>query len=355
MSLYCQVWSDRARNLGWWRCCGGVPDSLPLCSSIVLGSHPFSFEQPLVHEGQSSGSGSSFSCGEGGSRASPPSLSSLLQPVVSSEEDLRVVEAGHQPFHSEPSHPQVSVQDGDSPVCASVGAERRLVSLDLKDTYLQVPIHPDSRKYLRFVAFGRVYQFKTVFWSLHGSASLHEGHGSGIDFSSSCWDQNSSVFRRLSDPGSLSFFGSSSSGHNAAIVSGLGDCSELGEVESSSFPAHRISGGGSGFAVFQGFSLPAESGEALVNRRRIFVLHHAASVILARALRSPVISDSSDSRWLPPLAVAPAASPSLVGSSRRFDLSLVGLLLLTGSGVVAGAVASGVRHLSCADIPRPQL
>ena len=37
-----------------------------------------------------------------------------------------------------------------------------MVSLDLKDAYLQVPIHPDSRKYLRFVASGRVYQFKAL-------------------------------------------------------------------------------------------------------------------------------------------------------------------------------------------------
>ena len=155
--------------------------------------------------------------------------SGLWRPVINlSTLNLRILKS---PFKMETLQSVLlSVQSGDW-----------MVSLDLKDTYLQVPIHPDSRKYLRFVAFGRVYQFKTVFWSLHGSASLHEGHGSGIDFSSSCWDQNSSVFRRLSDPGSLSFFGSSSSGHNAAIVSGLGDCSELGEVESSSFPAHSIS------------------------------------------------------------------------------------------------------------------
>ena len=171
-----------ARNLGWWRCCSGDTGSLPLRSSIVLGSHPFSFIQPLVHQGQSSGLGSSFSCGEGGSRASPPSLSRLLQPIVCSDEGLRVVEASHRPFHSEPSRPQVSVQDGDSPVYASGDW---MVSLDLKDAYLQIPIHPDSRKYLRFVAFERVYQFKSVFWSLHGPSSRHEGHGSGIDFSSS--------------------------------------------------------------------------------------------------------------------------------------------------------------------------
>ena len=49
----------------------------------------------------------------------------------------------------------LSVQQGDW-----------MVSLDLKDAYLQVSIHPDSRKYLRFVAFGRVYQFKALCFGL---------------------------------------------------------------------------------------------------------------------------------------------------------------------------------------------
>ena len=38
-----------------------------------------------------------------------------------------------------------------------------MVSLDLKDAYLQVPIHPGSR---RFVAFGQVYQFKALCFGL---------------------------------------------------------------------------------------------------------------------------------------------------------------------------------------------
>ena len=41
-----------------------------------------------------------------------------------------------------------------------------MVSLDLKDAYLQVPVHPDSSKYLRFVAFGQVYQFKALCFGL---------------------------------------------------------------------------------------------------------------------------------------------------------------------------------------------
>ena len=41
-----------------------------------------------------------------------------------------------------------------------------MVSIDLKDVYLQVPMHPESHKYLRFVAFGKVYQFKVLCFGL---------------------------------------------------------------------------------------------------------------------------------------------------------------------------------------------
>ena len=39
-------------------------------------------------------------------------------------------------------------------------------SLDLMDSYLHVPIHPSSRKYLRFTLRGRVYQFKALAFGL---------------------------------------------------------------------------------------------------------------------------------------------------------------------------------------------
>ena len=41
-----------------------------------------------------------------------------------------------------------------------------MVSIDLKDAYLQVPIHPDSRRYLKFMAFNKVYQFKVLCFGL---------------------------------------------------------------------------------------------------------------------------------------------------------------------------------------------
>ena len=41
-----------------------------------------------------------------------------------------------------------------------------MVSLDLKDAYLQVPVHPDSRKFLRFVAVDTTYQFRALCFGL---------------------------------------------------------------------------------------------------------------------------------------------------------------------------------------------
>ena len=41
-----------------------------------------------------------------------------------------------------------------------------MVSIDLKDAYLQVPVHPDSRRFLRFVVDGQVYQFRALCFGL---------------------------------------------------------------------------------------------------------------------------------------------------------------------------------------------
>ena len=41
-----------------------------------------------------------------------------------------------------------------------------MASIDLKEAYLQVPVHPDSRRFLWFVAQGRVYQFSVPCFGL---------------------------------------------------------------------------------------------------------------------------------------------------------------------------------------------
>ena len=41
-----------------------------------------------------------------------------------------------------------------------------MASIDLREASLQVPVHPESRRFLRFVAHGRAYQFTTLCFGL---------------------------------------------------------------------------------------------------------------------------------------------------------------------------------------------
>ena len=41
-----------------------------------------------------------------------------------------------------------------------------MASINLREVYLQVPVHPESRRFLRFVAHGRTYQFKALCFGL---------------------------------------------------------------------------------------------------------------------------------------------------------------------------------------------
>ena len=65
-----------------------------------------------------------------------------------------------------------------------------LVSIDLKDAYLQVPVRPVSCQFLRFVAFSVPYQFKALCFGLHSSSGLHPGRGSGFRYASSSGDSD---------------------------------------------------------------------------------------------------------------------------------------------------------------------
>ena len=81
-----------------------------------------------------------------------------------------------------------------------------MASIDLKEAYLQVPAHPDSRRFLRFVAQGNVYQFSALCFGLSTapqvfsrvmapvSAILHSDVGWGAHLgsltASGLWDLN---------------------------------------------------------------------------------------------------------------------------------------------------------------------
>ena len=51
-------------------------------------------------------------------------------------------------------------------VLLSVRQGNWMASIDLREAYLQVPVHPESRRFLRFVAHGRTYQFTALCFGL---------------------------------------------------------------------------------------------------------------------------------------------------------------------------------------------
>ena len=104
--------------------------------------------------------------------------------------------------------------------------------------------------------------------------------------------------------------------------------------------ADDISWRSSGLAVFQGFACQEESREASLNRRHIPLLRRAASVMLARALGSPVIADSLGSRRSTQDALSSTAPASILGSLRPISSGAVELGLPTRPRVVVGSVSS---------------
>ena len=144
---------------------GGIPYPFPQPPSTVCGAHPYAILQSLVHQRGCAWGGHPGSDCQGCGGACSASLSRLLQPSVCGVENLgcpvidlstlnRFVDVLH--FRMETIQSVLlSVRQGDW-----------MTSIDLKEAYLQVPIHPESRPFLRFVAHGRTYQFTALCFGL---------------------------------------------------------------------------------------------------------------------------------------------------------------------------------------------
>ena len=79
-----------------------------------------------------------------------------------------------------------------------------LASLDLKDAYFEIPIHGSSRKLLRFMSEGTVYQFKSpVLRTVDCSPGLHQGLRGSVSLGTLPRDQTAPLSGRL--VGSLLF------------------------------------------------------------------------------------------------------------------------------------------------------
>ena len=158
--------------------------SLPVSTSTVCGTHPFSVLRPQFHQGPSPGEGTSVFGAERSLRARFFAFSGLLQPVFCGDESLRVVGTGYSFVYPQSENPQNSLQDGNPSVCASICAERRLDGVHRLEGHLLASSNTSRQPQVPQIC-GLESSLSiqgSLFRPLHSSAGFHTGHASGIGF-----------------------------------------------------------------------------------------------------------------------------------------------------------------------------
>ena len=95
----------------------------------------------------------------------------------------------------------------------------------------------------------------SVLWPLHGSAGLHQGHGSCFSYTSFSGYPYASIPRRLAGPVFLSGVSPRGSSDCPPTLSRVGDCHQPPEVQPHTFPGSSVSRGRHRLHLFQGFSI----------------------------------------------------------------------------------------------------
>ena len=262
------------------------------------------------------------------------------------------MEAGHRPFVTEPEGSEDFFQDGDSPVGTSFGPGWRLDGVSRLERCVLASSDASGISQAPQVRSVResVPVQGSLLWPVYGSTGFHTVHGSCFDFTSPIRHSSSSISRRLAGPGVLPGAGSPCFGHSSPALSLAQDCRQLGEVS-----ADGVSGSSTGLYLFQGFSCPKECREASLSWRRILVLRRAASVILARGLRSTVFNDSARSGGTASDAVSSISPPSLLGSCRPDDPYPLDSRDPPGSEVVVESRSLGTRYFTRSGVPSARL
>ena len=99
----------------------------------------------------------------GSGKGSESGNSRFLFPTIPSTEKEWKVTPSNRPFLTKSVHKHTSFQDGDSQVGKTIDNGQQLGCLHRSDGCIfHVPIHPISRKYLRFVYEHQVFQFTAL-------------------------------------------------------------------------------------------------------------------------------------------------------------------------------------------------
>ena len=345
------------RSLGGGGSSGRLPHPFPEGSHFIQGTHPLYGLLPPHHPGQSLGAGGGVSAPEGSHRADSASFARLLQPIVCRHEGFGVVAASNRSLAFEPQSVQDTIQDGDSPICSVVSPQRVLDGLHRPEGCIFA--RSDASGIQEVSSVHGVRQSLPIqgslLWSVHGSAGLHAGHGSGFGDSSQSWNSASALSGRLVDSGVLPRAGSSCSEDGPPFVQFSGDSRQLGEVSACADSENDLPRSPVGLCQFPGFSSPEASRQTSFNWRRVSVLRRSACEILARVAGGDVLSDSARSGGTAADAAVPVCSSSKLGSLRSRSSCEVVSGNPPGSSLVVRPRAARARHLAQAGVSPARL
>ena len=231
-----------------------------------------------------------------------------------------------------------------------------MASIDLKEAYLQVPIHPSSRHLLRFVFRDRVYQFKALCFGLSTALQVFTRvmapvsailHSMGIRMRRYLDDwlvQSSSRDSLVRDLQTV-----------LSLCHELGDCGQSPEIQHCAFPDSPVSGCRDRLNIFQGFSVAGSNLQAAVNCRRISVLRLASREFMALAAGRAFFAGSPGAWRASEDEVSPALPPPFLGSVRSSGSSTGVTGLSSGPPVVAPPSSPLFRGVSLPGVSRPTL
>ena len=209
-------------------------------------------------------------------------------------------------------------------VLRSVRRNDWMVSIDLNDAYLQIPIHPSSRLAVQ----------GPLLRSVHCSSGVYTGHSSSVQFLSSVRSSDASLSGRMADFSVVSQGSLLGKGQGPESLLRTRDNRDFGQVFARSVSVSGLSGDQDRVTDFPGFADSLEDRKVLLNSRRISVLKGAVCEVLESPARPPRVSDASCSGKLPSHESSSVSSQAKLGISRRLGLDPLGLPFLGRSSVV---------------------
>ena len=224
-----------------------------------------------------------------------------------------------------------------------------MISLDLQDAYLQVPVHHDSRRFLRFVLDGKPFQFRVLCFGLTTAPQVFTRIMAPV--SAILHKYGVRMLRYLDDwliLASSEIACLQSRDRLLAVCTELGIQVNLHEVVSDSVSVHSLLGHGDPISALHCSSHTNTGRQPYSSDRGVPVNLFSSSVPLASPPRPPVFPDSSRPRRDDQDETSPTLSQGPVGLSGRPVPGILVPSLQRGSSLVveAGSAEGGRESLS---------